>query len=336
MNKISRILALVVFAVVSSVYIVTMEPTVGFIDSGELSLACAEPGIAHPTGYPLYCLFGRLLKMITGLEAILSSNLFSALAGGFTSAMIFLIASLILSSRGKGTAKKSEVIISAACALFFAFTRTFWGTSTVTEVYAFEMALDMCALFFLLLWTKGGGSKFFILGAYLFGLSFGVHMLTILFAPAVLFLIIIERKKLDYRVFFTSIAFFIIGLTIYIYLPLRSTCDPSANFGDPSTFERFFRHVSAWQYRVWMFNRPIAELFVSLKLFGRQLIADTTIFSIPFVIIGLIFLFRKNRTIFFFLTATFLFDVIYALNYTIPDIEAYYLPAIFVWILLVG
>ncbi|MCD6501981.1 DUF2723 domain-containing protein, partial [bacterium] len=88
--------AFVVFGVAAAIYILTMEPTVGLVDSGELSLACSEPGIAHPTGYPLYILIGRLIVLLTGLEPILATNLYSALAGGVAAAAIFAILDILV------------------------------------------------------------------------------------------------------------------------------------------------------------------------------------------------------------------------------------------------
>ena len=42
------------------VYLLTLAPTVTFIDSGELATVAATLGIAHPTGYPLFALLGWL------------------------------------------------------------------------------------------------------------------------------------------------------------------------------------------------------------------------------------------------------------------------------------
>ena len=44
------------------VYMITLSPTVNFIDSGELITALHEPGIVHPPGYPLYTLMGYVVR----------------------------------------------------------------------------------------------------------------------------------------------------------------------------------------------------------------------------------------------------------------------------------
>ncbi|MGB5138628.1 MAG: DUF2723 domain-containing protein, partial [Candidatus Zixiibacteriota bacterium] len=60
-------------------YLVTAYPTVAYIDSGELAVANWTLGIAHPTGYPLYTLIGRLFSLLP-LELIKSQILFGALS----------------------------------------------------------------------------------------------------------------------------------------------------------------------------------------------------------------------------------------------------------------
>ena len=310
-----------------------MEPTVGLVDSGELSLACAEPGIAHPTGYPLYILIGRLIVLLTGLEPILATNLYSALAGGVAAAAMFAILDILVGSL-VGAKRSMARGISAAIAILFASSRTLWSVSTITEVYALEIAIDLLALYCLLSWN--GSSRKFILGAYLFGLSSGIHMMFVLFAPAVLLLMIFERERIAPRVIFWGILFFAFGVTVYFYLPIRAAQNPSANFGDPSTVGRFFRHVTAWQYRVWMFKRPISELVLSMKGFAIQIATEASVFAVPFALAGAVFMAFRKRRIFWVVLTIFVCDVLYALNYSIPDIDSYFLPAIAVWFLWIG
>ncbi|MCK5596783.1 MAG: DUF2723 domain-containing protein, partial [Candidatus Eisenbacteria sp.] len=56
--------AIVAFLVPLVIYICTLARAVTFVDSGELSAVAATLGIAHPPGYPLFTLLGRLLSLI--------------------------------------------------------------------------------------------------------------------------------------------------------------------------------------------------------------------------------------------------------------------------------
>ena len=79
-RKLEYILASSVAGFSFIVYIVTLCPTVNFIDSGELVTACATMGIAHPTGYPLFTLIGWIVAHLPlGLRIIYQFNLLAAL-----------------------------------------------------------------------------------------------------------------------------------------------------------------------------------------------------------------------------------------------------------------
>ena len=44
--------AIILWSIIFPIYLLTLAPAVGFIDSGELSTVALSLGIAHPTGYP--------------------------------------------------------------------------------------------------------------------------------------------------------------------------------------------------------------------------------------------------------------------------------------------
>ncbi len=89
------------------------------------------------------------------------------------------------------------------------------------------------------------------------GLSFTNHLTTILLAPACLTLFIVEnahdRKKM-FKLLGAMAVCFIIGLTPYIYLPLRANMHPIFIWGNPYNFERFYWHVTGKQFSVWIFS----------------------------------------------------------------------------------
>ena len=62
-----------------TIYLLTLAPTVWFIDSGELAAVAATLGIAHPTGYPLFTLIGHVFYMLPiSSSEIYKLNLMSA------------------------------------------------------------------------------------------------------------------------------------------------------------------------------------------------------------------------------------------------------------------
>lgn len=328
--------AFIAGALCLGIYIITLAPTVGLIDSGELAMACAEPGIAHPTGYPLYTIMGRLMVIITGLEPVLATNLFSAICGAVAVGFFYLIVLLLADGFISNSDNAKYKLLAIIPAVLFGLSRTFWSHCTVTEVYTLEIAFDMIGLYLIMLWYYESDNRFLLGAAYIFGLSFGVHMITILFAPAILYFMIVKHNKLNLKTLFVALVIYNIGLTIYRYLPIRAIQAPFANFGDPSNWERYIRHISGWQYRVWMFSRTWADISSSLGDFGHQLIQELSPVSIVFALSGVYFLFRIDKRILTFFLLIFLADLIYSLNYSIPDIQAYFLPAIVVYLLFIA
>ena len=60
----SRFLVWLVVPVGFTAYLITLSPTVGLIDSGELAAGCNLLNVLHPTGYPLYTMLGRLASLV--------------------------------------------------------------------------------------------------------------------------------------------------------------------------------------------------------------------------------------------------------------------------------
>ena len=90
-RRLTLVIALTLFLVWLGIYFSTMYPSVSFVDSGELSMALNEPGIAHPPGYPLYTLLGFLFTRLPLGEVAWRVNLFSALWGAAGVGIFFLL-----------------------------------------------------------------------------------------------------------------------------------------------------------------------------------------------------------------------------------------------------
>src|SRR5215203_3471774 len=81
-TRVQRIVGLAAFGLfvaALTLYLLTLAPVVTFVDSGELAAAIATSGVSHPSGSPLYLLFGALIKAIPGGSLIWKLNAFSAI-----------------------------------------------------------------------------------------------------------------------------------------------------------------------------------------------------------------------------------------------------------------
>jgi Protein of unknown function (DUF2723) len=330
-----HIVACSLWAAVFIVYLQTIATTVGFIDSGELATVPYVLGIAHPTGYPLWTLVTHIFSLLPiAKEEIVRLNIFSALATS-SAAVIFFYAMLLLLRSGKKPEDSSHSLIPASfSALVLAFSQTFWDQSTSIEVYAFHLFLLSATLLFFLravfsfIEEQVIDRRKWLLFAFVLGLSFTNHLTTILLAPGFLFLYFSAFKlsKEGLRQLFILAIPFIAGLSVYVYFPIRAVQQPVLNWGYPATLERIAWHISGKQYRVWMFSSSAS----ATKQWDHFLnAAPKEFYYIPllFSLLGAWRLLMQERRIFAFVFLLLAGCIAYAVNYSIHDIDSYFLLA---------
>lgn len=173
--------------------------------------------------------------------------------------------------------------------------------------------------------------------AYLAGLSFTNHLQTVLLFPTLFFFFLSRRKAwgVGIKELVISIFVFLLGLSIYLYLPVRSAAHPLANWGATSELDNFLRHVSGWQYRVWMFHLSSSQVWENFLSALKIIAGQFHLLFFLFVLIGLIF-YRSSKVFLRGLLLLTAVTVFYNINYDINDIDVYYLPAVFVLYLLGG
>jgi hypothetical protein len=110
---------------------------------------------------------------------------------------------------------------------------------------------------------------------------------------------------------------------IYLYLPIRASQNPVLNWGNPVDFERFYRHVSGWQFQVWFFKSP-EVMKKQLGYFFSNLFSEFNI-GILLCLYGIFISYLRARKFFIFNIILLLFALLYASNYDIVDIDSYFL-----------
>ncbi|NVJ88570.1 MAG: DUF2723 domain-containing protein [Flavobacteriaceae bacterium] len=194
------ILGWVTFVIALITYSLTIEPTVSAWDVGEYISTAVKLEVGHPPGAPLFQMLGAFFAMFTTDVAEIAKmvNFMSALASAFTILFMFWT----ISNLGKKLALKvgeitegSYIAIlgsSVVGALAYTFSDSFWFSAVEGEVYAMSSFL-MAILFWLgLKWESKihlpRGNKWLILISFVVGLSFGVHILSLLVIPAIVML----------------------------------------------------------------------------------------------------------------------------------------------------
>ena len=196
----------IAFIIALTVYILTLEPTVSFWDSGEYIATSAKLEVGHPPGAPLFQMIGAFAAMFaTSAENVAYMvNMVSAVSSAFAVLFMFWSSTNILMKvvrLGTETISNNTLIaVLGSCfigALTFTFSDTFWFSAVETEVYA--MATFMLAL---LLWLglrwvdaldEPRGNKWLLLIALVVGMSFGVHFMALLAIPSIGYLYFFKR-----------------------------------------------------------------------------------------------------------------------------------------------
>ncbi|CAN5630687.1 hypothetical protein BH10BAC5_BH10BAC5_00580 [soil metagenome] len=336
------------------IFIITLAPSVTFIDAGELSTACTSLGICHPTGYPLFTIIGRLFSLLPTGSHVYSLNLMCAVISSsavfmFFNLMVFLIARFeMLKVVVKNTVQNDMLTytIALAAALMLAFSRTFWGAANAIEVYSLHSFFLITNIFLFLKaidlteredkYAVENRERYWLLFAFVLGMSFANHLSTIFLSVGFLYLFfaVCGLNKLTFRRILILVIPFIIGLSLYVYLPVR-TGGGYMSWGEPDTLSNIYRHVSGKQFSIWMFTSTdnAAKQF---SYFTKNYPIEYFYFPLLISILGLLEIFNRNKRIFYFTVILFVFCVLYAINYDIYDIDSYFLLAYIVTAIWIG
>ncbi len=182
------------FVIALIVYTITLQPTVGLEDSGELIVASDYLGVPHPPGYPSWSLLTWLFQWIFhGVtfhghpNPAWAVNFFSAFSGAAACGVIALLISRsgmdLLRSLSKESTTLGEKTESLFCAvagisggLLLAFGQGMWSQSVIAEVYSLNIFFQSLVLVFLYRWlSEPGNPKWLIICAFVFGLGITNH-----------------------------------------------------------------------------------------------------------------------------------------------------------------
>jgi Protein O-mannosyl-transferase TMEM260-like len=326
------------------VYLLTLAPSLSFIDSGELAAVAARLGVAHPTGYPLFSITGFIVtRLPIGSEEIVRLNAMAALLCAGAAALFAVALRIVLNAVGqrhsKGTADiaKDPAIHAAAAvgaALILGFTETFWSQATSVEVYSLHLFLLSAVMLTFVRAAYGPSeeeharTRWWLACAFLLGLAFTNHMTTVLLVPGLVFWFIAAHGgwRESRKDFVRCLPAFLFGLTPYLYLPLRAAQNPVPNWGYAATLERFLWHVSGKQYRVWIFSSPEVA-WRQLRYFAESAPGEFGYLGLLLAALGLGVLYRMERRALWSTVILFVTCVLYAVNYDIHDIDSYFLLA---------
>jgi len=226
------------FVLALVIYASTMCRTVFWWDSGELVANAKILGIPHRPGFPFYILLARVFGLPALGDYFSRINFFSVICAAATAGILCFVLIRLMARY----IERDKVVAYAGLLAAFALigTYTFWIQAVRTEVYALN---GLVVAVLLLLLERADGSalssprtttRCLFAGAFLFGLGLGGHHATLAsVAPAVMFMGIAVQGRKIFRPgsLLTLGVFFLLGFSVYLYLPVRAMQSPALNWG---------------------------------------------------------------------------------------------------------
>ena len=351
-RRLDRFVLLATFVVALAVYMRTLAPTVGAHDTFEFQALSYELGIAHPTGYPLYILLGKLFTLLPLGNVAFRVNLSSAL---FAAAAVALIYATL-------TKLKTLRSVSALAALGFAFSSSFWSQAIEAEVYALN-ALFVSAICYLLLRGFSGAPDTVpgsppahgagrvarlraALGlastrqvtlaavALLYGVSLTHHRTMLLLGPAVIAYLTLNRvwRLFSQRLLVTVLGAFLAPLIgIHLYIPVRWW---QIN-GQAMTWRQFADLVLGSRFAAALRWDAVLDDPARLTIYLRTLAEQYPVPVYVFAAAGIVYILWRHRPLDacpswregIFLLLAFSAYAAFGLSYNVPDVSLFLIPS---------
>ncbi len=253
-------------------YVTTLARDLVYGDPTEYTFVANILGIAHPPGYAFYTLLGKLFQLLIPFGQIawrmhLLSAVTATVAIGFVYGIVQIIAARTRIS--SHSTPHLDKIVALFAALTVATAADWWQHAIHANPHIITAMFLAANLFFVTKWwatsmreeTKGessgddGGdssnlnhdasSKWLYTFCLSAGLGVTHHPLTVFSFLAYGTFILWIRPSIwrQWRILLKMVAFFLLGLAVWLYFPIRSAMQPAFGPSTMNTFDGFLDHV---------------------------------------------------------------------------------------------
>ncbi|MFN2169291.1 MAG: protein O-mannosyl-transferase family [Anaerolineae bacterium] len=323
-------------------YLITLAPTVLAGDGGEFQFVPYLLGVAHPTGYPLYCLLGWAWSHLLPVgDVAYRMNLFSAFASTAAVGLLYPLSLLLFGQILPALSIGARRLLGLLAATLFATTPTLWSQSIIAEVYGLHILLVVLFLFLLLEWGEQGRFSLLVMAACCFGLGLAHHRTTLLLAPAALAYVWLTARRqrqtisTKRRSWLWVVVAALLPLVLYLYIPLRAPHTPYLHLPLDEGRELVLYENSVASFFDFVLGGPFGgSLDLSVDLGQRLSMAWDLLRGevgwpgVLLALLGLLTLIRARRWPVLALTGLiYVATVTFNLVYTIGDIFVLFIPS---------
>ena len=341
-------------------YVLQLNPGPYWADSGELALGAFLLDNAHAPSFPLYALWVKAFTFLPfgdiGFRISLASAGFFSLAAALLFGIVASIEGDEHAARNTPSGNHGRDERTASCpesrsrlplaasisALVLTLNPASWLSSVRAEVYTLNLFVVLLLMAVCLQWGKRADLRWVVASAFIFGLGLGNHSLLVLvtFPPIAAYLLLVRpRPILRGRSVSALLWAFLLGWSIYLYLPIRSSTYPFMDWNTPRHLEGFLDSFT---------KRNEIHLFVAddgfLANFGRftaSWLGSVSPWLAVLAFVGVAPLVRRGRLRALLILGFGLFNLIPVVvppgySWDNPDLPGYTLPAYAIDALLIG
>ncbi|HEX8598116.1 MAG TPA: DUF2723 domain-containing protein [Chloroflexia bacterium] len=339
-------------------YSATLAPTISStsFDSPELVTKSGLLEMAHIPGAPVYVGMGHLFTWLPFGEPATRVNWMSALCAAISVGILYAVISRHLTG---------DRLTALGGSALFALSLTFWSQAVIAELYAPNMCFLAFGVLAVLEWgaarsdpnstsANRGGRRWLIAGAAVFGLSMGIHPSNVLYLPALAIFALLgwpgtsrtptedrtsARNKAGELLRGFDLRGGLLGLTValvavvvpyvWVYFTL-----PNVPYGDffPRVEQGWplFKAVTLDAFQDARFGYTLQEVPDRIALFLHLLGRNMGPIGVALLLLGAWRLLFTRLRPFFLLVLFMLANLVFYINYKVPDSDVYYIPAYWV------
>ena len=322
-----RLIAAAVFLLTLALYISTLAPGVVFGDPSEYTFVPHIWGISHPPGYAFITVLGGIWQRLMPIGTIAyRANLLSAAAGAGIAALIYGSIRTLTPSDWRDLRAYAPALLGAGS---MATAADVWQHSLHANSHILTALLAAASLFSLLRWWRSSEThdRWLYMFCVLTGLSITQHPLLVFSFPAYATFIIVTRPSilLEWRTLLKMIGFALLGLSVWLYLPIRAALG-HVPFGptNTNTLDGFLALVLVRGLTSNLFYFGLPDQPDRAVVFASLVRLQAGWIVIALMLIGLIWLWRIYWRVALLLTFFVMINLLFILN-TIQDVMAYLL-----------
>ncbi|MDE2291898.1 MAG: DUF2723 domain-containing protein, partial [Elusimicrobia bacterium] len=271
-------------------YMACMPPGLApYRDAGEFSVAAHTLGVAHPPSYPLYVLLGRAVDSLPGATTDYRLGLFAAACAAGTAATLAWLAAAAGPAAG------------LTAGLAFGLDAVPWSVAMVQEMYSLMALLGSLLLAAAFSLSEAWDERLWLGACFFGGLSLGNRTDLLLWVPglAVLAWPLAKPREAVRRALLRGAVFGLAGLSVYMYLPLRSMTGPWLDWNHPATLYNLIGSLTRRGYGGTLdllseSYRTGANFLPNMQVYGAHLAHDLGLPAVLLALAGAVVLWRRR------------------------------------------